>query len=63
MTSPTLGMTTPVMVLVPVMVPSAVRVVTPSTSEVTLDVIVPTAVWVSVAVKMGELAAVPLNEN
>ena len=62
-TSPMLGMTTPVMVLVPVMVPVVVRVVTPSTSVVTLEVIVPTAVWVSVPVKIGELAAVPLTEN
>jgi hypothetical protein len=62
-TSPTLGITTPVMVLVPVIVPSPVRVVKPSTSVVTLEVTVTAELALVICVEAAELARVPFAVN
>jgi hypothetical protein len=56
-------MTTPVMVLVAVTVPIAVRVDTLRSSVVTLDVFVITVVRVNVPVDTGTLPWVPLAVN
>jgi hypothetical protein len=59
-TSPTLGMTTPVIVLVPMLVPTVVQIVSPESGVVTVWVSVAILVWVAVAVETGMLPWVPL---